>query len=274
MVRWRKYEHDGVKFYRFSVYRMGLNVQTVYTFIVGDTLIDTAQRNNREFILEAFKEEQFSKIILTHFHEDHSGNVAWLQRKRKIPAFGHPETVKILKEGYSVSPLGRVITGNVEKAKIKPILETEIIEAGDFKLQPIFSPGHSHDHYSYYEADKGWLFSGDLFVAERIKYFADFESMSEQILSIEKLCQLDFDVLFCSHNPKLKNGKQHLVKKLQYLKDFYGEVVELSKKGLNAKEILEQTGRKENKFYDLVTLGSFNAVNMVKSVLKDEGILH
>jgi hypothetical protein len=44
-------------------------------------------------------------------------------------------------------------------------------------------------------------------------------------------------------------------------------------KGMSPKEILELTGRKENVFYDWITLGNFNAVNMVKSVLRDEGVL-
>lgn len=273
MQPWRRYEHDGVVFHRFSVYRMKMNVQTVYTFQIGNTLIDTAQRNNRAAVEEVFSQYSFEKILLTHFHEDHSGNVGWLQRKKKIPAFAHIETVKILNKGYSVSPLGLLINGNVEKAKLQVIEHGQKIDCGAYTLDAIYTPGHSHDHFSYYEANKGWLFSGDLFVAEKIKYFADFESMKQQIQSLEQLCSLDFDVLFCSHNPKLKSGKQHLKNKLNNLQQFYSTVLECHQQGYSIPEILVKTGRKENKLYDIVTLGSFNASNMVKSVLKDEGII-
>ena len=49
-VRKFNYEFDGVHYYRFSIYRLGNNVQTVYTFVLDNLLIDTAQRYNRENI--------------------------------------------------------------------------------------------------------------------------------------------------------------------------------------------------------------------------------
>ena len=39
----------------------------------------------------------------------------------------------------------------------------------------------------YYEKNKGWLFSGDMYVADKIKYFATYESMLTQIESLKKL---------------------------------------------------------------------------------------
>jgi glyoxylase-like metal-dependent hydrolase (beta-lactamase superfamily II) len=273
MIKSRQFQLEDLEYYRFSVYRMGTNVQTVYTFLLGDTLIDTAHSNSRDEVLARFENRGIRQILLTHFHEDHSGNAGFLKRRWKVPVYGHPETAKVLKKGYKVSPLSRVISGHVSRVEVTPLEETQMIRAGQYDVQPIFTPGHSHDHYSYYIPEKGWLFSGDLFVAERIKYFANFESIKEQIASLQKLCALDFDVLLCSHNPKVKNGKAHLEKKLRNFEEFYETVKTLSTKGMSAKEILEHTGRKENKLYDIITLGNFNAINMVKSVLKDEGIL-
>jgi glyoxylase-like metal-dependent hydrolase (beta-lactamase superfamily II) len=273
MIKSRQFQLEDLEYYRFSVYRMGTNVQTVYTFLLGDTLIDTAHSNSREEVLARFDQRGIQRIALTHYHEDHSGNAGYLKRRWNIPVYGHPETARLLKRGLKVSPLSSVISGHVSRVEVSPVVESEVIPAGKYELHPVYTPGHSIDHYSYYIPEKGWLFSGDLFVAERIKYFANFESIKEQILSLRKLCALDFDVLLCSHNPKVKNGKAHLQKKLQNFEDFYGTVKELTAKGLSPKEILEHTGRKENKLYDIITLGNFNAINMVKSVLKDEGIL-
>ena len=47
MTRKFIFHHDGVHYYRLSVYRMRVNVQSVYTFLVDDVLIDTGQRYNR-----------------------------------------------------------------------------------------------------------------------------------------------------------------------------------------------------------------------------------
>lgn len=268
-VRKFNYEFDGVYYYRFSVYRLGNNVQTVYTFVLDDLLIDTAQKHNRENILKVAQQHNIQKIILTHHHEDHSGNVAFLMNELKIDAYAHPKAIEILRTGYNISPLGILLNGEVEKAELKSVLETDLINTENYSLQPIFTPGHANDHYCYFEKNKGWLFSGDLYVADKIKYFALYESMFTQINSIKKLVALDFDTLFCSHNPKVKDGKQRLINKLQFFEDFSGKVRNLYNEGKRSKEIFSLMNMKENYYYKVLTAGNFTAENMVKSVIKD-----
>lgn len=263
------FHHDGVDYYRFSVYRMNKNVQTVYAFIVDDVLIDTAQRHNRENIYNIVKDRNINKILLTHHHEDHSGNLNYLMRKLKIKAYGHQNAHDILKNGYTISPLSSYFSGKVEKAEIDIINDGDEIETKYHKLRAIYTPGHSKDHFSYYEPNKGWLFSGDLFVAEKIKYFAKFESLLTQIESLRKLVQLDFDALFCAHNPKLIGGKQRLQNKLDFFENFAQKVMDLHQQGLSQKEIFAKMGLKENYVNKYATLGEFCAENMVYSVLRD-----
>ncbi len=273
MIKVRSLQLDELNGFRFSVYRLNKNVQTVYLYQLGDTLIDTAQSHSRREVVSHLSKFKIEKIVLTHFHEDHSGNAAYLSKKWNVPVYAHPAGGKILKEGYRMSPLGILMNGSVDKVRTLPISEGQLIDTGKLKLLPIYTPGHSHDHYAFYIKEKGWLFSGDLYVADKIKYFSDFESMKQQIESLRMLSELEFDTLLCSHNPKLINGKKNLCYKLQDLEDFYGKVLELYAKGFNYDSILRETGRRENGFYNIVTLGSFNATNMVKSVLRDEGLL-
>lgn len=263
---------EDVKGFRFSIFRLNRNLQTVYLYHLGNTLIDTAQSKSRDTVLEHISDLPVEQILLTHFHEDHTGNAAFLSRHFNAPVYAHPICAKMISDGLKIPPLGALISGGVEKVQVHDLHDTEPVDAGKYKLQPIHTPGHTPDHYSYYVAEKGWLFSGDLYVADKIKYFSEEESMKQQIQSLEKLCALDFEVLFCSHNPKLKDGKARLLKKLQDFKDFYGNVIDLYQQGYDFNAILRKTGRKENTFYNVVTLGSFNAINMVKSVLRDEGL--
>jgi glyoxylase-like metal-dependent hydrolase (beta-lactamase superfamily II) len=268
-VRKFNYEHDGVFYYRFSIYRLGNNVQTVYTFIADDVLIDTAQKFNRENILKVAREKNISKILITHHHEDHTGNVAHLMRTLQVQAYAHPTAVFILSKGYKMSPLAKLMNGTVEKAQLTPVLDSDIIQTEHYAFQPVYTPGHSDDHYCYYESSKGWLFSGDLYVADKIKYFASYESLLTQIESLKKLLSLDFDVLFCSHNPKVKNGKKHLRNKLQFFEDFAGTVAAYYRQGYNPRQIFAMMGMKENYFNKIITLGNFSAENMVRSVVRD-----
>ena len=268
MVKYFSHHYNDINYFRFSVYHFGKNVQSVYAFVIDEVLIDTGQRHNRENVLKALEGREIEKILLTHHHEDHSGNVNYLMNKFNIPAYAHPKAVDILKKGYKMSPLAKVMNGSVEKAVLIPLDEKPILTK-NHQLFPIFTPGHCVDHYAYHEPNKGYLFSGDLYVADKIKYFGDYESMKEQIISLEKLVALDFDVLFCSHNPKTKNGKERLTSKLNGFKDFYQTVAHLHSKGLTENEIMKEMGRVENHFYKLVTMGKFCGVQMVKSVVRD-----
>ncbi len=248
---------------------MRMNVQSVYTYLVDDVLIDTGQRHNRENIYNLVHDKNISKILLTHHHEDHSGNVAFLMRKKQVKGYAHPKCSEILSVGYSTSALAKILNGSVDRAFLDNLYETDIVETEHHRLEPIYTPGHSEDHYCYFERKKGWLFSGDIFVAEKIKYFAPYESLFQQIDSIKKLLQLDFDVLFCSHNPKLEDGKQRLKNKLQFFEDFSGEVEKYYRQGHNSRQIFALMGGKENYYYKVLTLGNFTAENMVRSVVKE-----
>ncbi|MBP6049970.1 MAG: MBL fold metallo-hydrolase [Chitinophagales bacterium] len=273
-VRKFNYEFNGVHYYRFSIYSLGSNIQTVYAFIIDDLLIDTAQRFNRENVLKVALEHQIKKIAITHHHEDHTGNVGYLMQTLQADAYAHPICVKILKRGYKMSPLSKMISGSVDKALLHPISEGEQIDTKNYTILPIYTPGHCDDHYCYYEKNNGWLFSGDLYVADKIKYFVSNESVYTQIESIKKLLTLDFDSLFCSHNPKVENGKIRLNNKLQFFEDFVGKVEQHYQQGKRSKEILALMNMKENYYYKVITAGSFTSENMVKSVIRDIKLRH
>lgn len=269
MTRKFQYHFQGVEYYRFSVYRMSKNVQTVYTFLVDDVLIDTAQRHNRENLYKVIKDKNISKILLTHHHEDHSGNVGYLMKKLNIPAYGHQYAHDVLKNGYTISPLSTILSGTVDKANLNVIKDKDIIYTKHHQLHTIYTPGHSPDHLCFYEPNKGWLFSGDLYVADKIKYFAKFESLTTQIESLKILVKLDFDTLFCAHNPKLENGKERLISKLDFFENFAGTVKSYYYQGYKQKEIFNKMELKENYLNKYITLGGFCAENMIYSVIKD-----
>ena len=120
-----------------------------------------------------------------------------------------------------------------------------------------------------YEPNKRWLFSADLYINSRIGYYITTESIKEQIESINRILELDFDVMFCSHNPQLTNGKVKLKEKLDFLEDFVKDVMRLSDKGHQPKEIFKLLKLKELKTIKFLSSGELSKMNMVKSVLRD-----
>jgi glyoxylase-like metal-dependent hydrolase (beta-lactamase superfamily II) len=143
-----------------------------------------------------------------------------------------------------------------------------IIESDRFMLEPIHTPGHSKDHVVFYAKANGWLFSGDLFLAERIKYFRSDEHMKDQIASLKKIKALDFNALFCAHNPKPKNGKKSIANKLQFLEDLYGNVQRLWEKGLSLDDMTASIGLKEDYLIKMFCMGNVSMKNMIRSAVK------
>ena len=85
--------------------------------------------------------------------------------------------------------------------------------------------------------------------------------------SLKTVLTLDFNALFCGHNPIPKGGKDRLAAKLAFLEDFYGRVTDLNRKGLTESEIIARLDLKQDRLVKWVTMGNACFANMVRSVL-------
>ena len=244
---------------------IGPPLMTVFMYIVDGLVIDTGQRNMQKEVVELLKQKKLTRILLTHHHEDHSGNAAALGVGHHIPVNAPPLAVEKMRAGFKILPYQRYVWGKAETLSVTPFAST--IETDCFKFKPVHTPGHSKDHTVYLEEEKGWLFSGDLYLADRIKYFRSDENLKDQITSLKKVVEFDFEVLFCAHNPCLKDGKSRLKNKLQFLEEFYGQVERLRHNGLSEKEIVKKLDPKKDRLVRLITMGNISFANMVRSAL-------
>ena len=65
----------------------------VYLFLLEDIVIDSGQRHMQRAVLELLSGQTISKILMTHHHEDHSGNAAAISKAHRAPVFGHEITI-------------------------------------------------------------------------------------------------------------------------------------------------------------------------------------
>lgn len=267
-LKYRKFA--DVELFRFGYAPIGKPWFNVYCFILDNVLIDTAQAHCKEKVRDTFKDKRIEKILLTHFHEDHSGNVANLAQEHHAAVFAHAITQPKVKQGFELFLYEKVLFGH-----IKPYTEEihdfpAIIETTHHKLLPIYTPGHSDDHTVFLEQNKGWLFSGDLFVGIKIKIFRKGEKFWPQVESFKKVLQYDFDVLFCGHHPRLKDGRLQMQAKLQYFEDFGGRVQQLHQKGLSVKEIIKAMHLRENHLVRILVSNDVSVRYMVEAALNIE----
>lgn len=258
---------DQVNLYKVGVSYLGKPIKPVYFFEIDGLLIDTGPSLAKYAIASTVQQLDVSQILLTHTHEDHSGNAAMLKELLGVPVYGHILSMEIMAQGFDILPYQKAMFGPAGRLTIRPT--DRKIETDSYSFEVIHTPGHAPEHIALYERNKGWLFSGDLFVAEKIKYFRKHESMSDQIKSLKKLVRLDFDLLFCNHNPQLKDGKPKLIRKLHYFEELYGHIKEQHKKGLDTEEIMKALKIGKSLPIELMTYKDVSARYLVTSVTRE-----
>ena len=133
-------------------------------------------------------------------------------------------------------------------------------------LKTLHAPGHSHDMTCYLEPNRGWLFSGDVYIARNTKYFRYDENVHQQIGSLAFLLEQPFDTLLCSHRGVLHDGKDHLRSKWNYLVELRDRALELQSKGLSSKAVTKvMLGKEDAMAY--MTFGLFSKGNLITSCL-------
>ena len=247
---------------------IGRPLMSVYLYVLDGFVIDTGQHNMQKAVIDLLCEKELHQVLLTHHHEDHSGNAAAICRQHQIDAWGHPLTVQKMADGFKILPYQRFIWGQSERINLLPL--SLVAESNRFTLEPVHTPGHSKDHIVYWEKTNGWLFSGDLYLGQKIKFFRSDENIIDQIESLKKILKLDFNALFCAHNPCPQDGKTKLKQKLQFLEDIVGQIQKLKAAGIARNAIFRQVDPGIDKWVKLMTMGNVSFVNMLRSAYQSK----
>lgn len=261
----RKHAFGPVQGFEVGVAPTGKPVKSVYLYRVGSIIIDTGPFHLRKHVGKMLDGSDVTSILLTHHHEDHSGNAALLHRRFKAPVFLHPYGVAKLSNGFNILPYQHILFGKAPPLKAQTL--PEIIESEHINLRAIHTPGHSRDHAVYLVKEEGWLFSGDIWVGEKIQFFRVDEHIDQQIESLRNITKFDFESLFCGHRPCLTNGPALIRRKLDYLVSFKQQVTDLFQQGIDQKEIVLRLRRKNDLPIRLFTMGNASFSHMVRSSL-------
>ena len=267
----KTYDFNGDNLNRIKGFKLGHSLfgqpmMTAYFYVFGNVMIDTGFSHMQRETLKIAKDYNIKQIFLTHHHEDHSGNAAGIKKAVGADVYGSPLTIKKMSAPFKILPYQKYMWGRTVPLSIKPIPENIATDLGI--MTPIHAPGHSKDHTVYFIKDAGALFSGDLYLGDKIKFFRVDEDMGVQISSLKKILKLDFQTLLCAHHPRLERGRQHIENKLGFLEDLYGSIIVLWQKGYSEKQIFAALNLKEALFIKYFCFGNVSMINGVRSAVK------
>lgn len=258
--------HGPVQSFELGYRPLGAPLMTVRCYLVDGLLVDSGLHHVEQALVQALQGQKLHQIALTHHHEDHSGNAAALGAHFSVPILAHPLTAERLQQRVKMLPYRHIIWGRAPAADMQPLPDSVKTEHHNFQV--LNTPGHCRDHVVFLEPQQGWLFAGDLYLGERIRYFRANEDLTTMLDSLSKVCQYEFSALFCAHRPVFTGGQGKLKAKLDGLQNFVGEVTDLLQKGLTEREIFQHYQGREQWSVRLLTFGDASFANMLRAAIR------
>lgn len=263
----RRFGYKEVEGLRTGRFDLGVNTSAVL-YRLGTTLIDSGAPNRWPQVRDFLQNRPPEQVLLTHHHEDHGGNAARIQATFGTRVLAHPAALPELDTGWRLRPYQRLFFGRPPRLTAQPVPDVVELEDG-MRLQTLSTPGHADDLVCYLEPERGWLFTGDLYIGSRPRYLRQDESLPQQIESLRAILQHDFNIVFCGHRGVVTEGHRAIAEKLDYLLRFCEQVRALRGSGCSVSEITRRLLGRED-LTSLATLGHFTKRNMVRGCLVDD----
>ncbi|HEX7064226.1 MAG TPA: MBL fold metallo-hydrolase [Bacillales bacterium] len=262
----QKTHHGQVEIVKIPVNPL-FPLMSVYLYFVDGLLIDTGPSSRRGKLIPVFRSWDIRQVAVTHYHEDHSGMASWLNRHFPADIFVHGESISVADRTARIPWYRELFSGKRLGFSAKPF--PTVIKTPQFRFYPIETPGHTSDHICLYEPDQGWLFSGDLYITPYPKVFLKEESISDYIETLRKLDRLAYHTVFCGHEGVIRNGKNRMNQKLEYLVKVRDEVFRMHRAGFDDRTITKKLFPEKVKL-EYWSFGSFSRLNLVRSCYRSE----
>lgn len=242
----------------------GRPVMKVYAYAVGETLIDCGLAPLGDAMAAWARSQGARTALLTHHHEDHSGNVGRLQAEG-IPVHATALTAELVAADLPIPWYEHFAWGRPAPARTVPFpAELELFGEA---VEIIPAPGHCPDQVTLWMPSRGWLFSGDVFLHERVRLFRRDEDFAGTMSTLDRLCALPIETLWCAHRPVLTGGQAALLAKREHLREIEGRVRELHRQGRSPGAIARELRLGGSRTFQVLSFGDASTTNLVNSIL-------
>ncbi|MGB0011992.1 MAG: MBL fold metallo-hydrolase [Candidatus Sulfotelmatobacter sp.] len=174
----------------------------LFTMVLYDGIaIDPGSPKMRRSLARHLRQvkPKITKVVATHAHEEHVGNLNWLSEHTGAPIYVSEMTARFLTPFKKLPWVRATIIGQPPNLKGPYHLLGETIDTESGYLQVIPTAGHCDDHVVLYDPKEKVLLAGDAFMGS---YFAtpnpDVDSR-KWLVSLERLMELDIEILVEGH---------------------------------------------------------------------------
>ncbi len=230
----------------------------VSAYVVRGVMIDCGFHRARVAISSAVRTLGVHGIIVTHWHEDHAGNVA-LFASRGIPLLVRADTEATLRQRPDIQLYRRFAWG------LPPALTAAITKFESADLQTHHTPGHSADHQVVFDRQTGTLFSGDLWLGVRARVLHASEDPYEIVASLRVAAALLPDRMFDAHRGFVSDPVNALNAKAEWLTQTLGDVERKIAAGWADAAIVKDVLGGEDRTA-IASRGDYSRRNLVKAV--------
>src|SRR5436189_2313381 len=260
------FDYGDVRYFRMARTVLGRAIYWTGVYLIDGLLVDSGPPNLAHDVRRLVSNLAVRQCVTTHHHEDHSGNHGLLAAELRITPLAHAIGVSRLAVADTHSQLyRRVAWGARPPAPAAPLGEG--LETSRFRFRVIHTPGHATDHVALFEPERGWLFSGDLYLAPRLRYLRADEDVYAMMDSLRRVAGLEPRVLFCQHRGRVEQGAARLRDKLDFLVELGERVPGLHGRGWSHAAIARALPGSDL-LWRVWTGGDFSKRNFVRAFLR------
>ena len=202
-------------------------------------------------------------ILLTHYHEDHSGGAYLFKERLDVDVFAPTMSLEILANPPEIPQYRQIVWGQP-----KPVKATSLQRKMEFNKVTVTTaetPGHSFDHVSF--LIENMMFMGDLVTNPTPVIIMKEEDSIDVMDSLKKVVNLDFETSYGGHGIWDRNGIKEILNNILKLKE---KIDVLWNMGLDAGQIVEKIFSNVPKkvlMMEEMSGGEWSRKNLVESIL-------
>jgi len=167
-------------------------------YLVSGILVDCGFHAARKAMDAILERARPGGLVITHYHEDHAGNVERVAR-RGIPIAASSETLAKMRSPAPIRAYRRFTWGSA------PSLRSPVAPFESDRWRLVAAPGHCSDHHIVWDEADGTLFGGDLYLGVKVRIAHPGEDPRVLVRTLREIAALGPARLFDAHRGYVPN---------------------------------------------------------------------